>query len=190
MSAPVLEDRRPGAGRLVGFALLLTVVSWGLGALAAAPWPASEPEAAVIRVAFKHVAAFEHGGTARSTEEIAKLPRHMRPSSPERAQTGKRVDTLLRVELDGRTLLAKRYAPGGLRGDGPTFAYEELPVRPGRHVLEVTLADGTGETSSAQRWRLREEVEIAKGQAPLVEFSEGTGLTTRCQSISCRRAAR
>lgn len=182
MSAPMLEDRRPPAGRLVGFAVLLTVVSWGLGALAAAPWPASAPDTAVVRVAFKHVAAFEHAEVARSRAEIEKLPRHMRPTSPERAQTGKRVDTLLRVEVDGQTLLARRYAPGGLRGDGPTFAYEELPVRPGRHVLEVTLADATadrGESGTGGRWHLREEVDIGRGEAPLVELVEDRGLTMR-----------
>lgn len=180
MSAPVVEDRRPRVGRLVGFALLLAAVSFGLGAFAAAPWPASAPDAAMLRVAFKHVAAFEHSGTVRSKEEIEKLPRHMRPASPERAQTGRRVHTLLRVEVDGRTLLERRYAPGGLRGDGPTFAYEELPIRPGRHALEVVLADeAPAGVSTPRQWRLREEVEIGKGQAPLVEFSEEAGLTVR-----------
>jgi hypothetical protein len=166
----------------VGFALLLSVVSWGLGAFAAYPWAASEPGAAVIRVAFKHVAAFEHEGPVRSKEEIEKLPRHMRPTSPERSRTGKRVDTVLRVELDGRVLLERRYSPGGLRHDGPTFAYEELAVRPGRYRLRVTLADETSELAGAtppRRWQLEQEVVIARGQAPLVEFSEDAGLIRR-----------
>lgn len=180
MSAPVVEDRRPPVARLVGFTLLLGAVSWSLGAFAAAPWPATPPEAATIRVAFKHVAAFEQGGPARSKEEIEKLPRHMRPTSPERAQTGRRVHTLLRVEVDGRMLLARRYAPGGLRGDGPTFAYEELSIRPGRHVLDVLLADDApAGVSTARQWRLHEELEIGRGQAPLVELSEDVGLTVR-----------
>jgi hypothetical protein len=182
MTAPVVEDRRPRLGRLVGFALLLSVVSWGLGAFAAYPWAASGTGAAVIRVAFKHVAAFEHEGPVRSKEEIEKLPRHMRPTSPERSRTGKRVDTVLRVELDGRPLLAKRYSPGGLRGDGPTFAYEEVPVRPGRYRLGVSLADGIpdrGEDHAPRRWQLEQEVAIARGQALLVEYSEQAGLVIR-----------
>jgi hypothetical protein len=174
----MLEDRRPRLRRLAGFAVLLVGVSWGLGAFAAAPWVASDPHAARIRIAFKHVAAFEHLDLARSQEEIAKLPRHMRPTSPERAQTGRRVDTVLHVAVDGRPLLARRYAPGGLRGDGPTFGYEELSVEPGRHLLEVTLAEGRaegGEPGKARQWTLREEVEIARGRAPLVEFTEDAG---------------
>ncbi len=182
MTAPVVEDRRPRPGRLVGFALLLGAVSWGLGAFAAYPWAASEPGMATIRVAFKHVAAFERAGPVRSPEEIEKLPRHMRPTSPERAQTGRRVDTVLRVELDGRALLERRYSPGGLRRDGPTFAYEELAVRPGRHLLRVTLADEAAARAGApppRRWQLEEELAIAGGQALLVEFSEDTGLIIR-----------
>jgi hypothetical protein len=181
MTAPVVEDRRPRPGRLVGFALLLGAVSWGLGAFAAYPWAASEPGMATIRVAFKHVAAFERAGPVRSPEEIEKLPRHMRPTSPERAHTGRRVDTVLHVELDGRARLERRYSPGGLRRDGPTFAYEELAVRPGRHRLRVTLADATGELSGTtpRRWQLEEDLAIAGGQALLVEFSEDTGLIIR-----------
>lgn len=182
MTGSVLEDRRPSAGRFVGFVVLLSAVSWGLGALAAAPWQATEPDSAVVRIAFKHVAAFEHGAAARSEAELEKLPRHMRPTSPDGARTGRRVDTLLRVEVDGQTLLIRRYAPGGLRGDGPTFAYEELAIRPGPHLLEVTLADdgpAHGESANRRQWHLRERLEVTRRDAPLVEFSEDAGLMLR-----------
>lgn len=180
MSAPGLESRRPGAGRLAGFALLLSAVSWALGAFAAWPWTASEPDAAVIRVAFKHVAAFEAAAAGTlSPEDLAKLPRHMRPSAPERGRTGRRVDTLLTVDLDGRRLVERQYRPGGLRRDGPTYGYEELPARPGRHLLEVALADRQAASVGARRWRLRQDIALRPGQALLVEFSEEAGLTVR-----------
>jgi len=182
VSAPVLESRRPSAGRLIGFALLLTAVSWGLGAFAAWPWAATDPGAAVIRVAFKHVAAFEHEAAARSKEELEKLPRHMRPQSPESSQTGRRVDTVLRVELDGRLVLERHYSPGGFRHDGPTFGYEEIPVTPGAHRLEAVLSDARAERAESQgrrSWEVTQQVEIARGQALLVEFSEESGLRIR-----------
>jgi hypothetical protein len=90
------------------------------------------------------------------------------------------VDTLLRVDVDGHTLLARRYAPGGLRGDGPTFAYEELAVRPGRHLIEVTVADATAEPAkppAGRQWHLKEEVDLAHGHSPLIELTEDRGLT-------------
>ena len=158
MSAPVLESRRPSMGRLVGFVLLLAGVSLGLCVFSAYPWTGSDPGAAVVRVAFKHVAAFEGAQALRSQQEIDKLPRHMRPTSQERARTGRRVDTQLTVAVDGRLLLDHHYRPGGLRHDGPTFGYEEMAVSPGRRLIEVTLADGQPDSApagSARRWQLK-----------------------------------
>jgi hypothetical protein len=182
MTAPVLEDRRPGARRLAGFALLLGLVAAGLGAFSAFPWAASPSGAAVLRIAFEHVAAFaEEGGGVVSPAELEKLPRHMRPQSLERGRTGRRRDTVLRMTLDGRRFLERRYRPTGLRHDGPTFGYEELPVPAGRHRLEVTLGEEDDERGSHEprRWRLERDVEVRPGQAPLLEFSEEAGLTFR-----------
>ena len=85
------------------------------------------------------------------------------------------------MELDGRVLLARHYSPGGLRHDGPTFAYEELAVRPGRYQLRVTLADEIADRPGApsRRWQLDEEVVVAGGQTMLVEYSEDRGLIRR-----------
>ncbi len=180
MSAPVVESRRPSVPRVAGFVVLLAGVSWGLGAFSAYPLSLSPPDTAVLKIAFKHVAAFERAGRERSREEIEKLPQHMRP--PERARTGRRVDTILRVELDGRPLLEKTYRPGGFRHDGPTFAYEELPVLPGRHRLVATLTDAGVEAEGDERrrgWQLEQEVEIPPGRVLLLDLSEEAGLTLR-----------
>lgn len=48
MSAPVIEPRVPSIRRLIGFAVLLTVVSWGLGAFGAFPWTASDPTVGIL----------------------------------------------------------------------------------------------------------------------------------------------
>jgi len=182
VSAPVLESRRTTLGRLTGFVLLLASVSLGLCVFSAFPWTGSDPGAAVVRVAFKHVGAFEEAATLRSQADIDKLPRHMRPTNQERARTGRRVDTHLTVSVDGRVLLDRHYRPGGLRHDGPTFGYEELAVPPGRRLVEVTLADRQAEGAppgSGRRWQLKDEVDIARGRALLVEFSEDSGLSVR-----------
>ncbi len=184
MSPPILEDRRPLTGRVVGFTLLFAAVAWGLGVFAALPWQASPPGAALLKVAFKHVAAVEAEGEELSPEELAKLPRHMRPQRGERARTGKRRDAILRIALDGRRVLEKTYRPGGLRHDGPTFAYEELPLAVGRRRLAATLWEGRAdagerEEPEAVRWRLEREVEVRPGQVFLVDFSEETGFVLR-----------
>ena len=183
MTTPLLPPARPSPLRLAGFAVLLTGVSLALAVFSAFPWMASPPDLAVVRVAFRHVASFaEEGGRELSREELEKLPRHMRPQSAERAHTGTRRDTIVRVTLGERVLLLKTYRPSGLRHDGPTFGYEEVAVPTGRHRLEVGLADAGREAEEGERhgrWHVAREVDVRPGQAVLIEFSEDTGLTIR-----------
>lgn len=177
MTAPAVESRRPSLARLLGFAILLAAVSWALGTFSAWPWVASEPGTAVIRVAFKHVAAFEEEGLALSKEELERLPRHMRPQNAERSRTGRRVETALRLAVDGRPALDRRYAPGGLRRDGPTFGDEAVTVPPGRRLVAVELIDGVAARAGAGRsWRLDDTIDVRPGQAVLIEFTDEGGL--------------
>jgi hypothetical protein len=187
VTAPVLEPRRPGPGRLAGFVTLLGLVAGVLAVLSAAPWEATPAGAAALRVAFKHVAPLGSAPAAGPTAaEVAKLPRHMRPQGPAGVQRGARRDTLLRVTVDGRLVLARTLRPSGFRHDGPTFGYEELPLVPGRRRLEVLLKDGEPEPGASAEgiegagpWRLAEEVDVRPGQVVLVELIEGQGLVRR-----------
>ena len=182
MTAPVVESRRPSVGRLIGFLMLLVGVSWALGAFAAFPLVLSPPDKAMLKVAFRHVAAFQRGARALSQEELEKLPRHMRPQNQERSRTGTRVDTVVLVDLDGRHLLQKTYRPSGLRHDGPTFAYEEVAVPPGRYRLKAMLAEtakGVEDGEQRRLWRLEDEVDIRPRQVLLIDFSEEAGLSVR-----------
>lgn len=169
----IVPGHRPRPHQVAGFALLLTAVSWALGAFAAWPWTASDPGAAMVRVSVKHVTRLTRAAGALSPEELAKLPVHMRPPDATRAATGRRTDATLTVQVDGRTVLTRTYRPTGLRHDGPTYGYEEIPLPPGRHRLTVRLAD-TGGAAGEDR-SLTREIELAPGQAPLVEHVAGAG---------------
>ena len=105
-SAPVadLEDRRPGPRQLAGFVALFLAVAAGLAAFSAWPWTASPAGAALLKVAFKHVATHAVEGTALSHEALEKLPKHMRPQSGEAVRSERRRDTVVQVTLDGRRL--------------------------------------------------------------------------------------
>jgi hypothetical protein len=181
MMPPILPPARPSPLRLAGFGILLTGVCLALTVFSAFPWIASPPGLAVVRVAFRHVTAFEEGpGGQLSREELEKLPKHMRPLSGERARTGARRDTLVRVMLGEQVLLARTYRPSGFRHDGPTFGYEEIAVPAGRHRIDARLADAGGEEGAPTgRWHVTRELDIRPGQAVLVELSEQTGLTIR-----------
>jgi len=167
----VVPSRRPGPARVVGFVALLVAVSWALGAFAAWPWKATEPGAARLRISLRQVTGFSAAGRARSPEELANLPPHMRPTDPTAPATGRRAAARLTVTVDGRPALSRTYQPTGLRHNGPVYAYEEIVVTPGRHLVSLTLAD----TGSGREWPLTREIAFAPGRAPLVEFATGVG---------------
>lgn len=184
MSAPIVESRRPSAARIAGFLVLLAAVSWGLGAFASYPMRIVRSEDGLLTIAVKHVAAFEHEERKLSEEELEKLPRHMRPPDQRRSRTGKRVESLLQLTLDGRRVLEKRYQPSGVRKNGPTLIHEELPLSPGAHRLEVVLADASAEAGEEEeerprRWQLSQALEMRPRQVILIDFSEEAGLTVR-----------
>jgi hypothetical protein len=176
VTAPILEERRPSPARLAGFVALLLGVAWGLGAFAAFPWQASPPDAALLKVAIKRVADFEEAARPLSAEELAALPRHMRPVSGASVPTGRRRDTRLSVVLDGRPVLDRTYRPGGWRHDGPTLAYAELPLSPGRHRLEAILRDA-GEAGAAAR--LDAELDVQPWHVLRLELSPDGAITVR-----------
>lgn len=170
----IVPARRPAPARVAGFAALLLLVTWGLGAFAAWPWAASPPDTAVLRVSVRHVSGFTGAGRVLSPAELARLPAHMRPRDGAGPATGRRSDATLSVVLDGRAVLAVTYRPTGLRHDGPIYGYEEVPVPPGLHRVEVALAE-VGASGGTREWRLTREIEIAPGHAPLVEYGDPGG---------------
>jgi hypothetical protein len=180
---PVLENRRPGPYRLVGFVLLFLAVATGLAVFSAYPWAATPPGAALLKVAFKYVAAPAGAEATLSREELENLPRHMRPQGGQSSTSGTRRDTTVRVTLDGQLLLQKTYRPGGLRHDGPTFVYEELTVPLGTHFLDATLLEagaGTaGSEASPRGRRIAVEVKVDPGQVFLLELSDRRELALR-----------
>lgn len=170
--AGIVASRRPRPARIVGFAALLAAVSWSLGTFSAWPWAATAPDEAVLRISLRHVTAFTGAAPLRTAEEIAALPPHMRPKDATLPATGRRADATLTVAIDGARVLARVYRPTGWRHDGPIYAYEELPVAPGRHAVTVTLAEaGPG----ARAWSWSRAMEVRAGSAPLLEYSAGSG---------------
>jgi hypothetical protein len=180
----LLENRRPGPGRIAGFVALFLAVASGLAVFSAFPWAASPPGVALLKVALKHVSAPVEAAAVLSPEELAKLPRHMRPAGGQGGERRGRRDTVVRVTLDGRPVLERTYRPSGLRSDGPTFVYEEVELRPGRYRIEASLAETggpparSGATAPLER-RVDADVDVASGEVLLLELSGQRELTLR-----------
>jgi hypothetical protein len=108
----------------------------------------------------------------------------MRPAGGQGGESRGRRDTTVRVTLDGRPVLDRTYRPGGLRGDGPTFVYEEVPLRPGRYRLEATLAETGGPATRSDAPPLfargfAADVDVAPGRVLLLELSNQQDLVLR-----------
>jgi hypothetical protein len=52
------------------------------------------------------------------------------------------------------------------------YGYEEIAVAPGRHRVEVTLADVD---TPDRRWSIERAIEFPPGSAPLVEYEPEHG---------------
>ncbi len=116
--------------RLTGFVVLLVI----LGATARFPW-GQAPREATLRLSWR-----SNGQEIRvPLEQDPGLPAHMRLPK-EQAYKVQMRSYILRVVVDDRRLIDKRVDPAGLRHDRPLSVFEELPISPGPHRLEVEFA--------------------------------------------------
>lgn len=106
----------------------------GVAWLSRAPYRASDVDSAMIRLAWS--ARPERIETCRtlSDDELARLPVHMRQRV---VCTGTSARYRLTVTRDGAPLFRRVVQGSGVRHDRPIYVYQELPMRPGTHVIGV-----------------------------------------------------
>ena len=75
---------------------------------------------------------------------------------------------------------SKTYRPSGLRRDGPTFAYEELPVLTGRHLLlDTSVMPHSNEDSQNQRLlRPLSKDPLTRSLLGILDFAPGSRTQT------------
>ncbi|MTI89070.1 MAG: hydrogenase iron-sulfur subunit [Balneolaceae bacterium] len=105
--------------------------------------------------------------SASSQEDL--LP-HMRgqgvPIERERA------DVRLKVLVDGKEVLNRKYEPKGFFNDGNSGGLEYIPIKSGRHTVEIYLGDTTDD-----EWLYTDEriVEFEKHHRTVILFGKGDG---------------
>jgi hypothetical protein len=147
--------------RAVGAVLLLAL----LGALVAGtrmPYASNPRDAAALRLAWRALGEAALHCRTPSTEELARLPAHMR-----RQQIcERRLPTFrLAVEVDGRRALDQRIEPAGAAGDRAAVVLRELPLAPGEHRVRIEFTP-EGEPNAAPK-RLERTIVLAPGQVAL-----------------------
>ena len=146
-----VEIRIPGNGSYKKVAALciiplLLLPAFLISFLSTRPtYPFYSKDNALIKFTFQHSGKQEDCKELTEEETEGKL-KHMRktnsPYSRMRMDCArKRLPSYVELDLDDRNVLSKLYHPTGLRDDGSTFAYEEIPVAPGAHEVRVRMRD-------------------------------------------------
>jgi hypothetical protein len=146
-------------------------------------WPMGESTGeAVLRISLRTTRAKAEVCRDRTPEELESLPVHMREA---------RICAIfapayrLTVAIDGELRLERVIAPGGVQGDRPLIAGEELRLPPGASTVEIAwvpVAAAGGEAVEPDgllpglpRFTLSERVEFVADRIALVELDEGSG---------------
>lgn len=80
----------------------------------------------------------------------------------------KRLPSHVELDLDNRNILSSTYYPTGLRKDGSTFAYEEIPVVPGTHEINIRMRDS--EEGKPFDYIFKKKLELQAGHTTIIEF--------------------
>ncbi|HET6617456.1 MAG TPA: hypothetical protein VFH69_06570 [Gemmatimonadota bacterium] len=122
------------AGRTVLGTSLASVAILVIGAATRVPWTATPADRALLRLSWRAESETMQECRSLTEEELAELPVHMR--TPEVCER-KAVPYLLKVDIDGRTLLNDTLHGSGAREDRPVYVFREFALRPGTHAVDV-----------------------------------------------------
>jgi hypothetical protein len=126
----------PATRRGLGLAVA-TLVTLGIGAASQAPWTATGPDEALLRLSWRAQSETREECRPLTAEEKAELPIHMQVPEVCESQA---IPYLLRVSIDGSVLLADTVHGAGAREDRPVYVFREIGLIPGRHALAVEFA--------------------------------------------------
>lgn len=110
------------------------LVTLGIGAASQAPWTATSPDEALLRLSWRAQSETREECRPLTEEEKADLPLHMQVPEVCESQA---IPYLLRVSIDGSVLLADTVHGAGAREDRPVYVFREIGLVPGRHALAV-----------------------------------------------------
>jgi hypothetical protein len=116
---------------------VVALVTLGIGAASQAPWTATDPDEALLRLSWRAQSETREECRPLTAEEKAELPIHMQVPEVCESQA---IPYLLRVSIDGSVLLADTVHGAGAREDRPVYVFREIGLIPGRHALAVEFA--------------------------------------------------
>ncbi len=128
----------------------------------------------LIKLAIKYSSRYKAECRELTEKETEGKLRHMRktqsPFSNMRMDcTGERLPISIEIFLDNKNVLTKIYHPSGMKNDGPTFVYEEIPAVPGIHKLNVKIKDS--KEINPLDYKFEKEIEIKSGEVAVIDLT-------------------
>jgi ferredoxin/coenzyme F420-reducing hydrogenase delta subunit len=117
----------------MAFVLVLT---WA-GNLVSHPLPDGIRSSVVV--SFKHAGQLAEACVEPTADELANLPKHMRP---QKKCERRRSDVRLRVSVDGNVVHSEAISPGGIWKDSASLAVVRVPVSTGPREILIEVGDG------------------------------------------------
>ena len=164
------------------------LVSAAIGFGSRAPYRPPGSDTSLLRLSWRLRGEKKEECRARTPEELAVLPVHMR--SPE-VCVGHLVSYRMTLRIDDAQPVVKTFLPAGAKGDRPIFVMFDQPLTPGEHTIGIEFTpigedegDGDGEDheddddddddddDNAAPLRFHGRVRVRAGQTILITLSE------------------
>ena len=128
---------------LAGAAIVLVMLALG----AASRYPLGARQAAAeLRLSWRMRAGPERVCRIRTSEELARLPPHMRE---EEVCERRSIPYRLKVTVDGAAIEDRRLVPAGAQGDRPLYVFGRFLVAPGPRAVRLELSREGGDQEDA-----------------------------------------
>ena len=149
------------------------LVSAAIGFGSRAPYSPPGSDSSTLRLSWRLRGERKEECRARTPEELAALPVHMR--SPQ-VCSGYLVKYRMTLRIDDAPPLVEEFAPAGAKGDRPIFVMFVHALTPGAHEIDVTFTPMTDaavpDDDDVTSLTFHSRVQAAPGQIVLITLSE------------------
>jgi ferredoxin len=165
----IATSQQRSASRLGVLCSVVAGVAWvALIAAATRFTPAAaSPEHGILRLNWRLTGQRERSAIARTPDELAALPAHMRTPF---VMQDEPVPYQLSAQLNGKPLLDRTVESGGFRNDGPLYVLEDVELPPGSHALLLRFAPANPRHTNAVALTFRDTVDVQPGRITLIHY--------------------
>jgi hypothetical protein len=162
----------PSPLSLAGQVVIYALVAVALGVLSDTPrWQAHPEEKAEIMLSFSHGGG-RMGCRTLTEEELADIAPNMRRKNRQVCPR-ERIPVMVRLTLNGETVVDALLPPSGLTGDSPSRIYKRLQVPTGSYALHAQLRDT--ERAAGYDYDFTQSVVLEPRQRLVIDFRQDLG---------------